>query len=209
MSDFDFNYAEPQRAMGDLIPENTIVLLVASVRPGQHGPGGWLKLANSGAEMLDMEFTIDGGDYDRRKVWENWVTSGETDGQQKAAGITRSRIRAVLESVHGIDPGDDSETAMAARRLAGWGGLDGLKFCAKLGIEQGGLKDKMAGPQSERYADKNKIKAILTPSDAEYISPGPNQTGMQTAGKALKSAVAGAGAATQAAVGGAKPSWAK
>jgi hypothetical protein len=201
MSDFDFNYAEPQRAMGDLIPENTIVLLVASVRPGQHGPGGWLKLAQSGAEMLDMEFTIDGGDFDRRKVWENWITAGETEGQQKAAAITRSRIRAVLESVHAINPGDDSEAAMAARRLSGWGGLDGLKFCAKLGIEQGGLKDKTAGPQSERYSDKNKIKAILTPADAEYINPGPNQTGMVTAGAAAQKVVA------KAAAGG-KPTWA-
>jgi hypothetical protein len=209
MSDFDFNYAEPQRAMGELIPENTVVLLVAHVRPGQAGPGGWLKDSQTGATMLDMEFTIDGGDHDRRKVWENWVTGGVTDGHEKAAAITRSRIRALLESVHGIDPSDDSEAAMQKRRIDGWGAIDGLKFCAKLGIEQGGLKDKTAGPQSERYSDKNKIKAILTPADAEYIAPGPQQAGMQTAGAALKSAVSGAGAATKAAVAGGKPSWAK
>jgi hypothetical protein len=206
MSDFDFNNAEPQRAMGDLIPENTVVLLVVNLRPGGHGPGGFLKLGSTGAEMLDLEFVIDGGDFDRRRVWENWVTGGNTEGHAKAASITRSRVRALLESAFGINPGDDSEDAMAKRRLNGWGGIDSLKFCAKLGIEQGGLKDKMAGPQSDRYADKNKIKAILTPADADYIAPGPQIGGFQTAGGAV------AGAMNQvkqaAAAGGAKPAWA-
>lgn len=211
MSDFDFNYAEPQRAMGDLIPDNTVCLLVAHVRPGQAGPGGWLKEAQTGAMMLDMEFTIDGGDHDRRKLWENWITDGSTDGQQKAAAITRSRIRAVLESVHSVDPGDDSEAAMAKRRIDGWGALDGLKFCAKIGIETGSLKDKTAGPQSERYADKNKIKAVLTVGDTDYVTPGPQQAGMQTAGAAVQRAAANVGGQTKAAVtaaGAAKPSWA-
>lgn len=195
MSDFDFNNAEPQRAMGDLIPDNTVCLLVAHVRPGQAGPGGWLKEAQSGAFMLDMEFTIDGGDHDRRKLWENWVTDGTTEGHAKAAAITRSRIRALLESVHGIDPADDSATALAARRIDGWGAIDGLRFCAKIGIEPGGLKDKTLSPQSERYADKNKIKAILTVADADYISPGPAPTVAQKAVPAAKAS-------------GSKPTWA-
>jgi hypothetical protein len=209
MSDFDFNNAEPQRAIGDLIPENTICLLVANVRPGGEGPGGWLKGSSTGAQMLDIEFTIDGGDHDRRKLWENWVTDGVTEGHAKAAAITRSRIRALLESVHGVDPADDSEAAMAKRRIDGWGAIDGLKFCAKLGIEKGDLKDKAAGPQSERYNDKNKIKAILTPADTDYINPGPQTVGMTTAGAAVQRAAASAGGKTAAAVAGAKPAWAR
>jgi hypothetical protein len=199
MSDFDFNNAEPQRAMGDLIPENTVVLLVTNLRAGGQGPGGFLKRNNdNNANMLDLEFTIDGGDHDRRKVWETWITEGETDGQQKAAAITRSRVRALLESAYGVNPGDDSEEAMAKRRLNGWGGLDALTFCAKIGVETGGLKDKTAGPTSERWPDKNKIKAILTPGDAEYIAVA--QTAGFTKAPAAKVAAA-AGAA-------AKPKWA-
>lgn len=210
MSNFDFNNAEPQRAMGELIPDNTIVLVVASVRPGGAGPGGWLKASATGAEMLDMEFTIDGGEFDRRKVWENWVVAGTTEGHEKAAGITRSRIRALLESAHGINPGDDSQAAMQARCIDGWPALDGMRFCAKIGIEAGGLKDKMAGPQSERYADKNKLKAILTPGDADYIAPGPQAAaGMQTAGQAVQRAAAAAGGGTAKAAAAAKPAWAK
>lgn len=209
MSDFNFNNAEPQRAIGDLIPDNTVCLLVLNVRPGQHGPGGWLKLNRDGTcEMLDIEFTIDGGQFDRRKVWENWVVAGQTDGQVKAGLITRSRLRAVLESAHGIDPADDSDTAQGNRQVAGWGGFDGLKICAKIGIETGGLKDKTAGPNSERYPDKNKVKAILTVADADYIAPGP-QVGMQTAGAAVQRAAAAAGGGTAAAVkSAAKPAWA-
>lgn len=209
MSDFDFNNAEPQRAIGDLIPDNTICLLVLNVRPGQHGPGGWLKLNRDGTcEMLDIEFTIDGGDFDRRKVWENWVVSGQTDGQQKAGLITRSKLRAVLESAHSINPGDDSEASMAKRQVAGWGGFDSLKICAKIGIETGALKDKTAGPASDRYPDKNRIKAVLTPADANYLAPGP-QVGMQTAGAAVQRAAASAGGGTAAAVkSAAKPTWA-
>lgn len=208
MSDFDFNNAEPQRAMGDLIPENTVALVVLSIRPGQHGPGGWLKLNRDGScEMLDCEFTVDGGDHDRRKLWENWVVAGQTDGQQKAAMITRSRLRALLESVHAIHPNDDSDTAMAKRQVNGWGAFDGMKLCVKIGVEGGALKDK-TNPNSERYPDKNRIKAILTPADAEYINPGPQLAGATTAGAAVQRAAAAVGGATAAAVG-AKPAWAK
>jgi hypothetical protein len=97
--------------MGDLIPENTVALVVINLREGGAGPGGLLKASNDGtAQMLDLEFTIDGGEFDRRKLWENWVTDGQTEGQQKAAAITRSRVRATLESAHGVNPGDDSRS---------------------------------------------------------------------------------------------------
>lgn len=207
---FDFNNAEPQFAGGTLIPENTVVLLVASLRPGQAGPGGWLKASQTGAVMADFEFVVDGGQHDRRKLWGNYVTEGTTEGHAKAANITRSRLRAMLESAFGIHPGDDSPDAMAKRQVAGWQAFDGLKFCAKIGIEQGGLKDKTAGPNSERYSDKNTIKAVLTPGDDDYIAPGPQQAGFQTAGSAVASGMKAVGGAVAAAApsAAAKPSWA-
>src|SRR5690606_10410982 len=121
MSDFDFNNAEPQRAMGALIPDNTVCLVVAKLRPGGQGPGGWLKTNNDGScLMADFEFGIDGGEYDRRKFWSLFVTEGDTDGQKRAANITRSRLRAMLESAYGILPGDDSPEAIRKRQVAGW-----------------------------------------------------------------------------------------
>ena len=212
MSDFDFNNAEPQRAMGELIPDGTVCLVVATLRPGGHGPGGWLKNNNDGTcSMADFEFTIDGGEYDRRKFWNMMVTEGSTEGQQKAANITRSKLRAMLESAFGVHPGDDSPDAIAKRQVSGWGAFDGLKFCAKVGIEKGGLKDKTAGPNSERYADKNVLKAALTIDESDYINPGPQQGSFQTAGKAVQTAAKAVGGATGAAVASAaatKPAWA-
>lgn len=205
MSDMDFNNAEPQRATGNLIPDNTVALVVINLREGGAGPGGHLKASNDGtSNMLDLEFTVDGGEHDRRKLWENWVVDGQSEGQQKAAAITRSRVRAVLESAHGVDPADDSEAAMEKRRLSGWGGLDALRVCVKIGVETGNLKDKSAGPDSERWPTKNKIKAILTPGDAEYIAPGPQSGAFQTAGAVATKVAAAAGG--KAAVN--KPTWA-
>lgn len=202
MNNFDFSEAEPQRAGGGaLIPDNTVALVVVKVRPGGSGHGGFLKASSTGCEMLDLEFTIDGGDYDRRKLWSNYVTNGTTEGHEKAANITRSRLRAMLESARGVTPTDTSPAAIEARKAKGWADFDGLVFCAKIGIELGSLKDKTAGPQSERYDDKNIIKAVITPDEAHYIAPSPHA---KAAAAAQKPANEGAAPAA----GGAKPSWA-
>lgn len=197
MSNFDFNEAEPQRSGGgELIPDNTIALVVAKIRPGGHGPGGFLRNSDSGCQMLDFEFTVDGGEHDRRKFWSLYVVNGVTEGHEKAANITRSRLRAMLESARGIMPSDTSADAVAGRRADGWGAFDGLSFCAKIGVEPGGLKDKTAGAQSERYSDKNVIKAVITPDEAHYIAPTP-----QAKAAAQKPANEGAAPAV-------KPAWA-
>ena len=201
MNAFDFNEAEPQRAGGDLVPDNTIALVVAKLRPGQSGPDGWLKASNDGGcQMMDFEFTVDGGEHDRRKFWSTFIVSGTSDGHEKAANISRSRLRAMLESARGIMPTDTSPDAIAGRRANGYADFDGISFCAKIGVEQGGLKDKTAGPNSERYADKNVIKAVITPDDADYIRP--NGGTPRGASKPT--------ASNQATVGGSssKPSWA-
>lgn len=201
MNDFDFSEAEPQRAGGTLIPDNTVALVVVKVRPGGAGHGGYLKASSTGCEMLDLEFTIDGGDFDRRKLWSNYVTSGITEGHAKAANITRSRLRAMLESSRGILPTDTSPAAVQARKADGWGSFDGLVFCAKIGIEQGGLKEKTAGPQSERYDDKNIIKAVITPDEDHYIAPSPQAKAAAASQKPANEGTAPAAAAV-------KPAWA-
>jgi hypothetical protein len=209
MSDFDFNSAEPQRGFsGELIPENTIVLVVATIRPGQEGPGGYLKANNDrSCLMADFEFTIDGGEFDRRKVWGLMVTAGETEGQQKAAAITRSRLRAMLESAHGILPSDNSAPAVARRQVAGWEAFDGLKFCARIGVEKGGLKDKTAGPNSERWPDKNVVYPV-TPEDERYISPGAQNARGAPRASVAQTVAAASKPATNGANGAAKPAWA-
>lgn len=197
MSLMDFNDAEPQRGQFDLIEDGTIAMVVATLRPGQEGPGGWLKANNAGNCLLaDFEFVIDGGPYDRRKFWTMFVTQGETDGQQKAANISRSRLRGMLESAYGINPGDDSADAMAKRAVGGWQAFDGLRFCARLGVEKG----------KDGYKDKNVLAAAVTPDEADYVSPGP-QTGAARSVGAIAAGVV-AKVAPKAGGAAAKPSWA-
>lgn len=198
---FNFNEAEPQRGgFGELIPDGTVAVVIASIRPGQSGPAGWLKMNKDGnALMADFEFTIDGGAYDRRKFWGLYVTEGETEGQGKAAAISRSLMRGMLESAFGIDPADDSPAAQARRQVSGWEAFDGLRFCARLGIEKGGLKE--GGP--DRYADKNVLREAVTPDNPKYLGA---EIGVQTATAARTAPTQGRAVAAKPA--GAKPSWA-
>lgn len=208
MTAFDFNDAEPQRERGGLIPDGTVALVVATLRPGGVGDGGWLRgsASNGLNNMLDFEFTVDGGEFDRRKFWTllsyaDQVPSALEEKPAKSCAATRSTVRAMLESAYAISPTDGSDAAQAKRRPAGWQSFDGIRFCAKIGIEKGGLKDVAAGPNSERYADKNKLVAAITPDDAKYISPGA-----QNPASGGAAGVARPAAATTAAA--AKPAWA-
>jgi len=181
MSVLDFNNAGEQRASGGLIPKDTTAFVVLSVRPGGQGEGGWLKANKDGScLMLDLEFTVDGGPYDRRKFWTYLVVEGETDGQKEAANISRSKLRAILESARGVSPTDTSDAAIAARRASSYADFDVLRFPTKIDVEKGKAKNDGSG---ERYDDKNALGVVLTPGDEDYLSPGP-QRAPQAAPKA-------------------------
>lgn len=200
---FDFNDAPEQRAgfSGDLIPEGTIALVVASLRPGGQGADGILRGSDTGASMLDFEFTIQGGDFDRRKIWNMYVVDGVTEGHEKAKNISKSALRAMLEAARNIRPDDASPAAVQARQISGYGDLNGLTFPVEIGVDGGKLKDKTAGPASERWPDKNIIRSVITPDREEYASAGV----AAPSGGAVKAAAA-TGAAKPAA---GKPSWAQ
>ncbi len=158
---YDFNTADKQSDM-DVIPAGTIVPLIMNIRPGGQGDGGWLTQSKtSDALMLDCEFTVAEGPYAKRKLWQYLVLSGgklNDKGESIAAGISRSMLRAILESARNVDPNDMSEAAIGKRR-ADWRDFCGLTFLAKLGVE----KDK-----SGQFGDKNRIHAVLTPGMKGY-----------------------------------------
>src|SRR5690606_26449099 len=103
-----FNNAESGAGDFDLIPDGTICKLIMTIRPGSVGPGGWLTASNtSDAQYLNAEFTVLEGRYARRKVWQNMTVMGgkvDENGQSKAGMITRSILRAILESARNIQP---------------------------------------------------------------------------------------------------------
>lgn len=187
----DLNSAEKSRAPNTLIPKNTIVPVQLSLRPGGSGEGGWLKNNQAGTcLMLDCEFTVIGGEYERRKFWTMFVIEGETAGQKTAADITKSQLRAMLESARGIKPDDESEQAQAARRIEGFDELDNLRFVAVVGVRK-----------QEGYDDKNTLAAVVTPDRKDWaqIEQLPRQKRTNITAPAGKPA---------AATGAKKPSWA-
>lgn len=161
MAGYDFNDANQQQ-FGALIPNGTLCKLMMVIRPGAAGPDGWLTASNdSDVLYLNCEFTVLDGPFARRKLWQNLtVTSGKVNdkGQSIGGEITRSTLRAVLESARNILPSDMSERAMMARKINGYQDLNRVVFAAKIGVEKG----------QNNYPDKNKVSTVITPDKKEY-----------------------------------------
>ena len=174
MTRLNLNEADSQRPF-DLIPAGTIVTAQMIIRMGGAGEDGWLKRsADGGCEGLDLEYTIVDGDHAKRKIWQFAILNGTTDGHAKAADITRTMLRSIWESAHGIRPDDESEEARSKRNpeLADF---QNLRFIGRVSIEKS---------KDPAYDDKNKIHAI-TPEARQSQSveqiPAPAQgtfTGM-------------------------------
>jgi hypothetical protein len=154
---FDFNTAEVQRDI-DVIPDKTIAVVQLNIRPGDAGDDGLLKRSKSGeAEGLDCAFTVVEGPHTKRKFFAFMVLSGISDGHAQAADITRSRLRAILESARGIKPADLSDSAKKAR-VADYADFDGIRFVARIGVE----------PAKGEYKAKNVLAEAITPDRKEW-----------------------------------------
>lgn len=154
---FDFNDAAPQNT-NELIPAKTMAKVIATIKPGTHGQGGWETKSQSGFEYLNMEFTITSAPMAKRKIFQNAGIGGVTDGHEKAAEIARTFLRSMLESARGIDPKDETDKARKLRTINDWGDLVELEFAVEIGIEKG----------KDGYADKNKIARVITPEHKLY-----------------------------------------
>lgn len=192
----DFNNASEQRE-GGLIPDGTVAAVHLTIRPGNSGEGGWLKRSKGGdSQALDCEFTVVDGPFAKRKFWGLYTMEGTTEGHAKAAEISASRLRAILESAKGIRPDDESEAAKNGRRVTSWGDFDGLRFIAKIGIEK-------AKPDSG-FRDKNTLDAAVTPDRKVWVK-------VEQVKQAGPAHVASPSLAqvTQQAIASGKPAWAQ
>jgi hypothetical protein len=192
---FDYSNAPDQRS-DELIPAGTVAILQLHIRPGNAGEGGLLTRSKDGTcEMLDCEFTVVAGPHTRRKLWERYVLSGTTAGQEEALKISRGKLRAIIESARGIKPDDMSEQAHKARTVE-LRDFDGLRFIARIAIEKGKPKNDGTG---ENYADRNVIAQIITPDKKGWTAT--EQAPIFEAGP-------GAGTAVTAPTTISKPAWA-
>jgi hypothetical protein len=182
---YDYSDAPPPRDF-ELIPANTIATCCLHIQGGGAGEDGALKRSKDGrCEMLALEITLLDGEFAKRKVFENWIVEGVDHA--KAIEISRSKIKAVLDSGLGLDPKDVSPQARAARTRS-YKELEGLVFIGKIGIEKGMPKNDGSG---ENWPDKNILAAIITPDRREWhpvVQPPPfNGGGPATSGSAAPS----------------------
>jgi hypothetical protein len=172
---YDFNTASEQRAF-EVIPDRTIAIVQLNIRPGNAGEGGLLKRSQNGqAEGLDCELTVVGGPHNKRKFFDWMTVGGTTDGHATAADITRTKLRAIIESARGIKPTDVSDTAKKAR-VVEYADFDGIRFLAQIGVE----------PAKGDYRAKNFLAQVITPERKEWQ---PIEQAAKTAAAAAPSAV--------------------
>jgi hypothetical protein len=193
----------------DVIPAGTQVMLVMKIRPGTIGIENMLNpTAKGDAKFLEAEFTVVGGDFDKRKLFANMLLDGTTTGHARAGEISRAMLRAIFEAVNGLDPNDSSPATMTRRADATLAGFNGATFLATLEIEKGGKK-----PDGGFYKDKNIISKVLRLRDQGYRkldqpppAPIPRDVPPQPAQTPITPAANGTPAPAFAAI--AKPSWA-
>lgn len=186
----DFNDAESNSGF-DIIPAGTIAPMIMTIRPGAIGDGGWETASNtSDVTYLNCEFQITAGKFKNRKFWQNMVVSGgktDENGNSKAGNITRSTLRAILESARKIKPDDESDEAKKKRIVNSYGDFSGIEFVGKIGIEKG----------TGGYDDKNKLLAAVPVTSKDYATAGA----VTTSAPAQTAAPANNG-------GGSVPAWA-
>ena len=195
---FDFNDAAPQQN-SELIPAKTMAKVIATIKPGSHGQGGWETKSQSGFEYLNMEFTIVSAPMAKRKIFQNAGIGGITDGHEKAAEITRTFLRSLLESARGIDPKDETDKAREARKIKDWGDLVEMEFAAEIGIEKG----------KDGYADKNKIQRVITPDHKLYKQIMSGETILPGGGDKAATVPGHVAAAKPTGTSTAVPAWAR
>ena len=166
---YDMNDAEPQRS-GEPIPDGTFAKVTMALRPGgidgqSEIDKGLLKASNTvGSDVLnlDCEFTIVEGPHAKRKFWQTLTASGgkvDEKGVSISWKITKSTIRAMIDSALGLNPEDMSEAAKQKRVLRGLADLNGITFVAKIRVE----------PSTDsRYGDANKLARVILPTEKEW-----------------------------------------
>lgn len=155
-----------------LIPDGTVARGVLMFQGGDQmmpefsqGAMFFKKSANTSAVWMPIEMTIVGGQFDKRKVWQNIFVHG--DAIDEASGVSKARligldtIRKIINSGHNLTATDMSPEAQAKRQINGVEELQGLEVCFVIGIE------KSNDPQ---YADKNRIKTFLSPDSGDFIA---------------------------------------
>ena len=167
----------PQNQEFALIPSGTVARAVLVVQQGdidiaEFGQGQWFKKSMStSAKWMNLEFTIVGGQFDRRKFWHSVFVDGDKMGQSGmplAKEIGLRTLKSIVESARNINPSDMSPQAQQNRNIGGMFDLNAMELCVKIGVKKG----------TNGYKDNNQLMVALTPDNKEFLPQGsiPMQT---------------------------------
>jgi len=165
------NVSDAPQMERTLIPAGTVCRAIVNVKLGdmeipEFGTGQWFKKSQtSKAKWMELEFTVIGGEHDKRKFWDKIFVDGDKmspNGIPVTKEIGLSTLRMIIESAYNIVPTDTSAEAQARRQISGVNDLNGMEICAKVGIDKG----------TNGYADKNKLTAAMTPNQKDFIPSG-------------------------------------
>ena len=210
----DFNGVEPAKP-SEAIPDGTFAKAIMTIRPGgvdgdspiDRGLLNASRAEGSDVIQLDCEFTILEGPFVRRKFWRKFVLSGgKVDEQGVSIGwkITKSALRAILDSAYGLDPKDEGPAAQAKRRINGFFDLNNLVLVAKVSTDEEGRSELDAAITRDR-PEWAKVLA------GEIVPPKPSakrRSANRAAGPQTASAQQPAWQQGGPAAGPAGPSWA-
>jgi hypothetical protein len=156
----DFNDA---KQTSNIIPKGTLAKVRVTIRPGGHDDpsqgwtGGYATCGTTGSVYLSIEYMVLEGPFAKRKVF-GMIGLYSAKGPDWA-NMGRGLARAILNSARGIADKDNSPQAQAARRISGFGDLDGLEFIARIDVGTDSNGD-----------DKNEIRTAVTPDHREYAA---------------------------------------
>ena len=175
----DLNEVQPDR---ELIEPGIYGLKIA-IKEGHGGKDGWLKLAkNQRSLMLELECKVTAAvtkkgelvsSEHNGKVVRDWITlefdetdaihlpaitADELERFRTSVRLGRKKLRAIVDSAHGLDPKDDSFVAKERRKLQSYDELNGLTFYAQI--------EERAG--QGKYGPSNTIDFVITPDLPDY-----------------------------------------
>ena len=164
MNFYDFNTAKEQDNF-NVIPKGTIAKVNMRIKPGGYNDEsqGWTngyatKSSITEAVYLSCEFTILEGPYAKRKIW-NLIGLYSEKNDNRWGAIGRNFICSILNSAKGFSNKDNSEAALAARKVSSFADLDGLEFVARIDTAE-----------DQDGTTKNIIKTAIGPEHVEYDS---------------------------------------
>jgi len=180
----------------ELIPAGTIAKVVIIVRDIKHSQ-------STGAKYLDLELVVDGGKYDRRRIFSVICDPWDPATSPKAKEMAVGSITRIMESIGVFNPSNpDTYNAFNEAGISEVAeAMNTKSLHIVIGIQKG----------KDGRADKNEVKEWTSPNPKSngYKSYTLAQSGAESVGGTAPAATPTITKPAQPAIGTVKPPWMK